>query len=199
MTVSWTEILGFATGAASVWLYVRQRVSAWPLGIANSAFWLVLFWDSKLYLDSGLQLVYIVLGLAGWYWWINGGERRNDLPVVRTRRSEIAVLVAITVTTTAVLWGVEARFTDSALPFWDASTTVVSLVAQYMLIRKLFGNCWCWIAVDVAYVGMYSYEHLYLTAALQPLFMAMCVAGVRQWRRSMTEQALAPAVEVAPA
>ena len=195
--MSWTEILGFVTGAASVWLYVRQRVAAWPLGIANSAFWLVLFWDSKLYLDSGLQVVYIVLGLAGWYWWVNGGERRNELPVVRTRRAEVVLLAAVTVTTSAVLWWAEARFTDSTLPFWDAWTTVVSLVAQYMLTLKLFGNWWCWIAVDVAYIGMYSYEHLYLTAALQPLFIAMCLAGVREWRRSMVGRMSLDAVQAA--
>jgi nicotinamide mononucleotide transporter len=98
--MSWTEILGFVTGAASVWLYVRQRVSAWPLGIANSAFWLVLFCDSKLYLDSALQIVYILLGLGGWYWWINGGERRKDLPVVHTRRAETAVLVGFAIAST---------------------------------------------------------------------------------------------------
>jgi nicotinamide mononucleotide transporter len=86
--MSWTEILGFVTGAASVWLYVREHVWAWPLGIANSAFWFVLFWQSKLYLDASLQVVYIVLGVIGWYWWVNGGQRRNHLPVRTTRRPE---------------------------------------------------------------------------------------------------------------
>ena len=38
--------------------------------------------------------------------------------------------------------------------------------------------------VDVAYVGMYAVQHLYLTAALQPLFIAVCVSGWRSWRRA---------------
>lgn len=38
-----------------------------------------------------------------------------------------------------------------------------------MLTRKLLGNWWLWIGVDVAYIGMYASQHLYLTAALQPV------------------------------
>jgi nicotinamide mononucleotide transporter len=193
--MSWTEILGFVTGAASVWLYVREHVWAWPLGIANSAFWFVLFWQSKLYLDASLQVVYIVLGVIGWYWWVNGGQRRNDLPVRTTRRPEAMALVLAAVACTIALWFAEARYTDSPLPSWDAATTVVSLVAQFMLTRKLLGNWWLWISVDVAYAGMYSYQHLYLTALLQPLFIAMCALGLRQWRRSMNARALAPTGE----
>src|SRR5437870_5482058 len=156
IAVSWTEVLGFATGALSVWLFVRERVSAWPIGIANSIFWLVLFWQSRLYLDSSLQAVYIGLGVLGWYWWVHGRTLDAELPVVRTGRSEAMVLALVTVAATAGLWFTQARWTDSALPFWDASTTVVSLVAQSMLTKKLFENWWLWIAVDVAYVGMYA-------------------------------------------
>jgi len=38
--VSVAELLGFVTGAASVWLTVLARISNFPVGIANSAFFL---------------------------------------------------------------------------------------------------------------------------------------------------------------
>jgi nicotinamide mononucleotide transporter len=57
--VTVAELLGFVTGAASVWLTVLARVSNFPVGIANSAFFLVLFVSARLYADSGLQVVYI--------------------------------------------------------------------------------------------------------------------------------------------
>jgi len=182
--MSWTEALGFATGAVSVWLYVRQNVWAWPTGIANSAFWLVLFWGSRLYLDAGLQIVYIGLGVWGWYWWLRGGERGGRLHLSRTPRAEAWLLVGIGILATLGLWWAMVAV-DDALPLPDAATTVVSLIAQYMLTRKLLANWWCWIAVDVAYVIMYASQHLYLTAALQPLFLAMCVVGLRQWRAEL--------------
>lgn len=182
--VSYWELAGFVAGAACVWLYVRQSVWAWPVGIVNSGCWLVLFWTSRLYLDAGLQAVYIVLGVAGWYWWLRGGDGSGRLPVRRTGRRQTAALWAAGVTATLALWWAMTLAGDAA-PLLDAATTTLSLVAQYMLTRKLLGSWWCWIAVDVAYVGMYTHQGLYLTAALQPLFIAMCVAGLRQWRASL--------------
>jgi nicotinamide mononucleotide transporter len=203
----WWEIGGFVAGAACVWLYVRQSMWAWPVGIVNSACWLVLFWTSKLYLDSGLQVVYIALGIAGWYWWLRGvrepqpsipaGDATGNapepatLPVSRTTKKEAAVLVAVGTLVTLTLWRVMVAVGD-AQPLADAATTTVSLIAQYMLIRKLIENWWCWIAVDIAYVAMYSSQGLHLTAALQPLFIAMCVMGLRQWRASLRERYASP-------
>jgi len=190
--MSWWEIIGFVTGAMSVWLFVRLNVWAWPVGIANSVSWLVLFWSSRLYLDAGLQVIYAGLGVAGWYWWLRGGRRPGELPVTRTRRGEALALVAVGAVGTLVLWRAMVAVGD-ALPLVDAATTVVSLIAQYMLTRKLLGTWWCWIAVDVAYLGMYASQQLYLTAALQPLFIGMCLVGLRQWRASLRRAPAAPA------
>jgi nicotinamide mononucleotide transporter len=195
--MSWAEVFGFLTGAVSVLLFARQRVAAWPIGIANSLFWLMLFWQSRLYFDSSLQFVYIVLGVLGWFWWVRGGPAGASLPVARTGRREAALLISLAVVGTAALWFGQARWTDGSLPFWDSSTTVVSLVAQYMLTRKRFGNWWLWIGVDVAYVAMYLSQHLFLTAALQPVFIVLCLRGVRDWRRSMTTMSSAQAA-IAP-
>jgi len=182
--MSWSEILGFVAGALSVWLYVRQSVWAWPTGIANSVFWLILFAGSRLYLDASLQIVYIGLGIVGWVWWVRPRREQRELPVARTPSSQAVALGVIGVVATAGLWWLMVRVDDAA-PLPDAATTVVSLIAQYMLTRKLLANWWLWISVDVAYVALYVAKHLYLTAALQPLFIALCVAGLRSWRVSM--------------
>jgi nicotinamide mononucleotide transporter len=182
--MSWSEILGFVAGALSVWLYVRQSVWAWPTGIANSVFWLILFAGSRLYLDASLQIVYIGLGIVGWVWWVRPRREQRELPVARTLVSQAVALGVIGAVATAGLWWLMVRVDDAA-PLPDAATTVVSLIAQYMLTRKLLANWWLWISVDVAYVALYVAKHLYLTAALQPLFIALCVAGLRSWRVSM--------------
>lgn len=184
MSLSWFELAGFVAGAVCVWLYVRQSVWAWPVGIANSASWLVLFWESRLYLDAGLQVVYIGLGVAGWYWWLRGGPRRGELPVTRTRAREALALAAVGIVATVALWRAMATLGDAA-PLADAATTVTSLIAQYLLTRKLLATWCCWIAVDVAYVVLYAGQGLYLTAALQPVFIAMCLVGWWRWRTAL--------------
>jgi HTH-type transcriptional repressor of NAD biosynthesis genes len=178
------EIVGFVAGLASVWLYTRQNAWAWPVGIVNSLAWALLFWGSRLYLDAGLQLVFVALGVWGWWRWLRGGPGDERLPVRRASPRERAGIAAVAVTGTGLFWWA-MRAHDDAMPFWDAATTTGSLVAQYLLGRKILGTWWWWIAVDVAYVGMYTAQDLYLTAALQPLFIVLCVAGLRAWRASL--------------
>src|SRR5260370_22813361 len=79
--VTVAELLGFVTGAACVWLTVAARISNFPVGIANSAFFLVLFLSARLYADSCLQLVYILLGFIGWRQWPHATSDRGRLVV----------------------------------------------------------------------------------------------------------------------
>jgi nicotinamide mononucleotide transporter len=182
--VSVAELLGFVTGAASVWLTVLARISNFPVGIANSAFFLVLFLSSRLFADSGLQVVYIVLGFAGWWQWLHGGRDRSRL---RVARSGWQLLVVCGVFVVAGTWGLTVvleRAHDIA-PFWDALTTAISLAAQFLLNAKRIENWAFWIAADLIYIPLYVVKRLDLTAIVYVLFLAMCFAGARAWRRAL--------------
>jgi nicotinamide mononucleotide transporter len=178
------EAWGFVTGGICVWLVVREHLWNWPIGLANNVFFFVLFWRGRLYADMGLQVVYFGLGVYGWLNWLFGGEKRTVLKVSRATRTEwIIVTVAIPVCT----WGLRAILivVNGAAPFWDSLTTVLSLVAQYLLCRKRFENWFLWIAADVIYVPLYLTRQLPLTAGLYAVFLLMCLIGVREWVKSL--------------
>lgn len=179
-----TEVLGFVSGGLCVWLTVEENIWNWPIGLANSSFFLILFLQSRLYADMALQAIYIVLGLLGWYWWLWGGANRRALQVARTDPATALVLAVLAAVGTWLMALFLQNIGDSA-PFWDALTTALSLVAQYMLTRKYLENWPVWITADVIYIGLYTYKHLILTAILYLVFAAMCVAGWNQWRRSL--------------
>ncbi len=191
-----TEVLGFVTGGWGVWLTVRENIWNWPIGIANSVFFLALFVQARLFADSALQVVYIVLGALGWYWWLRGGTARTALPIARTTPRAAVALAAQGLAATAALTLGLARVGDAA-PFWDALTTTLSLVAQYMLTRKLIENWLVWMTADAVYVALYWSRALHLTAGLYALFFALCVAGLVQWRAaSRARDAIAPGTEI---
>ena len=192
------EVFGFITGGWCVWLTVEQNVWTWPIGIVNSAAFLILFVQARLFADGSLQAVYIVLGALGWYWWLRGGASNTTLAVSRTGSGMALVLAGLLVGCTAALT-VALVWVHDAAPFWDALTTVLSLIAQYMLTRKMYENWWLWISADVIYVVLYASKGLPLTAMLYAVFLLMCVAGLRQWRVALGAPASRPAVvAVAP-
>jgi len=178
--LSMTEALGFATGGTCVWLCVREHLWNWPLGLANNVIFFALFWHSRLYADMGLQLVYFAFGVYGWWNWLYGGQQDGALNITRTPRLEALALAALSPLATWGLWSLLVALHDAA-PFLDALTTVLSLVAQYLLCRKRLENWIVWIVVDAIYVPLYLSRHLHLTALLYALFLVMCVYGWRAW------------------
>lgn len=185
--VSWAELLGFLTGGACVALTVRRSVANFPVGIANSAFFLVLFASAQLWADSGLQLIYIALGFAGWWQWLYGNRDRTPLPVRRAGSMYVVWCVVSVAAGTALLYPLLESLHDSA-PFLDALTTSLSLVAQWLLNGKWVQTWYFWIAADVIYVPLYFSRGLNLTAVVYLLFLALCVAGLRAWSRSLVSE-----------
>jgi nicotinamide mononucleotide transporter len=179
------EVAAFLFGVAAVWLTTRENPWCWPLGLLNVALSAVVFYEARLYADTGLQAVYVALCLYGWHAWLRGGEDHGALLVSRTPRRWLGALTAAGIAT-AVFLGLALRhFTDASLPFWDSSTTAFSLVAQALQTRKWIENWPLWIAVDAVYVGMYVYKSLFLMAGLYLVFLALAVLGYFEWRRSL--------------
>jgi nicotinamide mononucleotide transporter len=179
-----TEVLGFATGAACVLLVVDESIWNFPVGIANNVAFLLLFLSARLYADMALQLVYVTLAVAGWMQWARGGPGADRLRVTLAPAAERAVLLVLSLVATAVLAAYLRRVGDAA-PWLDALTTVLSLVAQWLLNGKRLENWFVWITADVLYVWLYVSRGLYLTGALYAIFIGLCLAGLARWVREM--------------
>lgn len=192
-SVNSLELFAALVGAVSVWLSVRQNIWSWPTAIVNVVLYAVVFYEAKLYADMGLQVIYAVLSVYGWYEWLYGGEGRTELRVTRLGPRLGGALALIAVAGSTALGALLHHETDAALPFMDAFLSSTSLVAQWMMTRKLLENWIVWIAVDVLYVGMFIFKGLYLTAGLYAVFLALAVKGYLDWRQSMSRHGLATA------
>jgi nicotinamide mononucleotide transporter len=183
--LSTLEIVAAAFGAVSVYLSARQHIASWPTAIVNVLLYVVVFREARLYADMGLQFVYAALSAYGWYEWKFGGAGRTELAVARTPRRLWLPLGALAVAAAALLGFVFSHYTDAASPVLDSSLTAASLVAQWMMTRKLVENWLVWIAADVVYVPLYVSKHLYPTAVLYAVFLGLAVKGYVDWRRDL--------------
>ncbi|MGA1343138.1 MAG: nicotinamide riboside transporter PnuC [Hyphomonas sp.] len=183
-TASPLEAAAFITGVICVWLVVRQSIWNFPLGLLNVAAYAWIFYEYRLYADSGLQVVYFCLNLAGWYLWLFGGKNRTALRVRRTSARELALIALLIAATTGLLWWILGKL-GGAAKFWDALTTSISLSAQWLQSHKKL-ECWhLWILADVIYVPLYISRGLNLTALLYGIFLCMAVMGLLAWQKSV--------------
>jgi nicotinamide mononucleotide transporter len=175
------EIVGVVFGLISVILTVRQSIISWPTGIISVIAFALLFFNTKLYADMGLQLFYVVTGFYGWYLWKYGGVNKGELKVnVLTNQQRI--FTALVFVPAFYLMGLFLRtYTDAALPIWDSLSSTLSVFAQILLMKKIFENWGCWIVVDILSIGIYIYKGVYLTAGLYVIFLGLAITGFVEW------------------
>lgn len=179
-----TELLGFVSGAVCVYLTLKENIWNFPIGIANNIFFLALFLHGRLFGDASLQVIYILLGIQGWYQWLYGGKDKTALKVSTASGTVLWVVAVFVAVGTLGLYFAFRAIKDAA-PLLDSVTTVLSLAAQYLLNKKAIENWHVWLMADLIYIYLYFSRGLNLTAVLYALFACLCVAGWITWRSSL--------------
>lgn len=181
-TITWLELVALVLSVWMVLCNFRVHPLAWPLAMASSALYGVLFLHSKLYGEAGLQLMFIVLAAWGWWQWRRGTNAGGEPLLVRWLSSRQRLLATgLTLAAWPLLGLLLQRVTDSDVPFLDALPTVGSITGQILLARKQVDNWPVWVAVNVASVGLFAVKGLWLTVGLYVLFTLMALAGWRAW------------------
>jgi nicotinamide mononucleotide transporter len=185
------EIVAAVFGVVSVYLSTRENIWSWPTAIVNVGLYIVFFYQTRFYADMGLQVIYLLLSVYGWYHWLYGGEHHTTLRVSRASARLLALLAIIDVAAWIPLATVLDRHTDAVYPYLDSLLSTTSLVAQWMMTRKIVENWVVWILVDIVYVPMWLSRGYYPTAALYAVFLVLAVIGLRDWTRSVRTQTAA--------
>ena len=186
LQANWIELLGSVLSIIYLYLSIKQKASLWIFGFLCSALYVVVFFQSKFYADMSLQFYYLGVSVFGWISWKAGKpENRKELPVKRTTPLSGAIILIIALVLYFLYYFILSEYTDSPLPKADAFTTALSIVATWMLARKMIEHWWLWIIVDSVSAGLYFYKALYPTAILFVIYTIMAIIGYRQWKKSL--------------
>jgi nicotinamide mononucleotide transporter len=184
------ELVAFVLSLWMVVCNLRVNPLAWPLAIASSVLYGLLFANSRLYGEAGLQVLFVVLAAWGWWQWLRGtGGDGQPLRVHRlSARLRWQILLG-----TAAAWPAFGlllqQATDSDVPYLDALPTVASVTGQLLLGRKLIENWAVWLFVNLVSIALFAVKGLWLTVVLYALFAALSVVGWRAWTRLQTAHA----------
>lgn len=178
------EIVAAAFGIGSVFLSTRQNIWSWPTSLVNVSMYTVIFLQQKLYGLMAIQVFFAAVSVYGWYEWLHGGVAKTELTVSRTTPRLAAILATVGLLGWAGLYLV-LRATNDASPLLDAFFFAVSLVAQWMMARKLL-ECWpIWVAINCVSVPFFLVRQNYATAAQYAVFLVLAFMGWRHWRASL--------------
>jgi nicotinamide mononucleotide transporter len=198
--MSYIEFFGTIFNLACVYLLVRKNIWNWPIGIVGVVLFGILFYQLHLYADLFEQWYYFVTGFVGWYAWAHSRKPRDtdeDIVVKRNSlKANLFWLIVIGIFTAFFTWVMSnvniwlpTLFPEpAALPFLDVLTTVMSLVAQLLMIQKRLENWILWIIVDVIAIGLYWYKGVPFVALLYVVFLVLACMGLRTWFKTYRKE-----------
>lgn len=190
ITENWLEIVGTIIGFIYLWQEVKASIWLWLTGIVMPAIYTVVFYKSGLYADFGIQIYYIVAAIYGFLFWKFGKKNQDgdQLRIVHTTAKQAAVLCAITAVLFLSIYWILTTYTDSNVPFFDSTTTAMSIVALWMLAKKHVEQWVAWIIIDALSSGLYFYKGIYFTAVLYAVYTVVAVYGYKKWNMMERQQ-----------
>ncbi len=194
--ISWLEFVGTLFNLACVILVARRNILTWPIGLVAVVLFGVLFYQINLYADVLEQVYYLITGVVGWYMWASVKHKdRADKKVLVTTNSlktNLLWVSGITAVSVVASWAlsqvhiwIPAVFPEPAsLPAIDATTTVMSFAAQFLMMQRKLENWILWIIVDVVAVWLYWYKEVPFVALLYLIFLFNAIYGYISWKRA---------------
>ncbi|MDB2642875.1 nicotinamide riboside transporter PnuC [Luminiphilus sp.] len=193
------EVCAVLLALAYVILAIQQRRICWIAAIASAMLYSYIFWQVSLYLEAVLQIFYIAMAVYGWSAWgrqlldehshHQSHDQAHDQSHIQTWTGQQHLVACITIVSLSLIlgWAMQ-EWTDAALPFFDAATTVCALLATWMVTQRLLENWLYWIAINTVSIGLYLSRDLSLTAALFAGYVILAIVGYRTWRRQWLRQ-----------
>lgn len=192
--MSYIEFFGTVLYLWSVWLIAKRNVLTWPVGIVSVLLYMALFYQVRLYSDALEQVYYVGASAYGWWYWSKSGLEKRIVPDVSysPRQSAMKWLAGTIVLSCVLGWGMSQVHVwapgtipeAASYPYLDALTTVMSLVAMWLMARRHIESWIYWIVVDVLGIGIYFVKDVKFVSLLYCLLLVLAIRGYINWRRA---------------
>lgn len=197
------DTLGFivaVTGIINLVLCAKGNIWNYVFGIIYNAIYVYISWKSRLYADSAIYLLYYLpMQFIGWAHWKKNQNQESGAVNARhlDRKTALVLLAIAAVLIPLFAWVLSRPFIADSQPWLDSVTTVVSILAMYMMVKAIAEQWYIWIVLDAAQVVKWAIatirgeEHAALMLVMFAFFLANAVYGLIQWN-GLAKRASAP-------
>jgi nicotinamide mononucleotide transporter len=187
-STSWIEIVAAVLAVLYLLLAIRQHIGCWAAAFLSSCLYVWVMFGARLYMESVLNAFYAAMAVYGYRQWTRG-RRGGRLEVSRWPMARNGWWLLAVIGTSMVSSFLLRRFTPAAWPFADSMAAWGSVFATFLVARKVYENWHWWLVIDSLSMCLYYTRGLYVTMLLFGLYLALIVAGMREWRRSLEAHA----------
>lgn len=185
------------TGVVCVVLVAKGNIFNYLFGVINVSLYAIISYKAQLYGDAALNaLYYFPMQFIGWYSWIYR-RKEQDGATVSGRRMTLLQRVALTLfTITSVLVGaLILRYYNDPQPLKDSATTVISIIAMFIMVKRYMEQWPLWVAVNIISIIMWSVtwlsggEHAAIMVIMWVFYLLNSLNGWFTWMKLSADSA----------
>jgi nicotinamide mononucleotide transporter len=179
------ELISVITAIIYVILVAQKNIWCWFFGIISAILWTYAAYAYyQLYIDSALQVYYVVMGFYGWYMWKYGYEKEGvELPMTQLSTQNHLYIIGVGLVLTFLVGYFFKTYTAAAATYLDAFTTIFSIMTTVLVARKVIENWLYWIVIDATYIYLYGVRGGYLFAFLNVVYVIIAIIGYINWKK----------------
>lgn len=189
-TSGW-EWLAVILAIAYLWLAIRESLWCWPAAFFSTSIYIFLFFDVNLYMESFLNLYYLLMAVYGWHQWKKGTKGDSKKPIfVWSLQKHLSWIAAVTVLVLCSAYLLN-NYTNQELALVDSFTTWFAVLTTYMVTQKVLENWLYWIVIDTVSIYLYVSKGFALTSVLFVIYIFLALFGWLAWKQSYDQQSKA--------
>lgn len=184
----WLELFAATMGVISVWYARKENILVFPVGIINVLIYIYICFAARLYANAGINAVYFISNVYGWYLWAREGESKLKIShnsKLQNVASWASILVIYFLALIVLRYAnrTDIDYLQSYLPYIDSFNTAFFLVATILMAFKKVENWIFWTVGNVVSIPIYLSQGLYFTAVQYSIFLLLALLGWIEWRR----------------
>lgn len=147
------------SGVACVVLTAKGKISSYIFNFIQMITYMYICWNARLFLEFGEQIFYFVACIFGVFLWKKNMKKNDDgteqVIAKKFKMWQWVLTIAVTVITTVLLGTFGNVILGSTLPYLDAFTVALAVIAQLLMIWRYREQWAIWIAINVSSLVMF--------------------------------------------
>ena len=184
------SLIGMVCGIAGcicVALTAKGKISSYFFNFVQMITYMIICWDLALYLEFGEQVFYFIVCIFGVFMWKKNMKKNDDgTEQVKAKKFKLwqwIVAVIVVIWTTWLLGFFGAEVLGSTLPYLDAMTVALAVLAQLLMVWRYREQWICWIVIDVTSLIMFIILGQWSMVAMYVAWTINAVYGWYNWTK----------------
>lgn len=197
VSVYWKDsIVATFAALAGIWCVIltgKGKLSSFWFGSINTVLYAIIAWEAKYWGEVMLNLIYYVpMNLVGLYMWSKNMNKETE-EVVKKRLSLKKSIMSYGLVIVGTLgYGLFLKVLNGTLPFVDSMSTVFSVFAQFLCVKRYMEQWVLWVIVDVVTVIMWIYAFVngtgdMATVLMWSIYLINAIFMLIKWKKDTEE------------